>query len=92
VKAHTAVAARAYEDEARVSAALSDVEPSAIEDAARRCACDALPSPSRIRAMTVLRACLIAEMAAPCLRRSRYITPTGWAVLSTQRMRAAGAP
>jgi hypothetical protein len=35
VKAHSAVAARAHGDEARVSAALSDIEPSAIEQPLR---------------------------------------------------------
>lgn len=35
IKAHTAVAARAYQDEARVSAVLSDVEAAAIEEPLR---------------------------------------------------------
>src|SRR5262249_12451037 len=43
---------------------------SALSKAARRWACDALPSPSRIRATNALRACVISDMPIPCLRRS----------------------
>src|SRR5262245_53571908 len=42
----------------------------ALSNAALRWVCDALPSPSRIRATNALRACVISDMLIPRLSRS----------------------